>query len=213
MSGKHPGPEKDAETGVAADIFQQASTNGYSLVEMPEGEAGDKEFEFVYETPYADWEALLTGSLMPAHVAAEQGGLSTDNNGEALINAIKDNDIAALTPVAEFWSTGWNYQENLPSLPDAALLPSSGPYKLETASSGPLTLVKNDKYWGPERVGKTDSIVFKTIADTEAVQALQNGDVDVIDPSGPTVDTKTAIEQIGDNVKLLTGQQLTFSQH
>ncbi|MFJ7750627.1 ABC transporter family substrate-binding protein [Arthrobacter sp. NPDC097144] len=194
-----------------AEIFEPSSNNGFEYVSMPEGEAGAKEFTYVYEQPYADWENLMIGSLMPAHVAAEQGGLSVDNDGEALIKAIQDNNIAALKPVAEFWNTGWGYAEGLPSLPDAALIPSSGPYKLDNAAGGNLTLTKNENYWGEERQGATESIIFKTIDDTEAVQALQNGDVDVIEPSGPTGDTKDQIEAIGDSVTMVTDTGMTFS--
>ena len=212
LSGTHPTGEKDPETGAESDLFQAASTNGFALMDMIEGEPGDKEFEVVFSEPYADWEALLTpGTLMPAHIAAEQGGLSPEGDGAELVEAVKATDIAALTPVAEFWNTGWDYEVDLPTLPDTALLPSSGPYKLDNATNGTLTLVKNDKYWGEERAGKTDTIVFKTVVDEEAVQALQNGDVDVIDPSSPTVDTKAALEQIGETVTVDTGTSLTFS--
>jgi peptide/nickel transport system substrate-binding protein len=210
FSGTHPSGEKDPDTGAETDLFQAASTNGWAQIEMPEGEAGDKEFELVYTEPYADWESLVD-NFLPAHVAAEQGGLSPEGDGKALIDAIRAKDTAALKPVAEFWNTGWNYEADLPSLPDAALIPSSGPYKLDNAVNGTLTMVKNDKYWGEERAGKTDTIVYKTVVDEEAVQALQNGDVDVIDPSSPTVDTKTALEQIGETVTVETGETLTFS--
>lgn len=194
-----------------AEIFEPSSNNGFEYMAMPEGEAGAKEFEYVYETPYADWENVMLGSLMPAHIAAEQGGLSGENDGEALIAAIQDNDIASLKPVANFWNTGWGYAEGLPSLPDAALIPSSGPYKLDNAAGGNLTLTKNEDYWGENRVGATESIVFKTIDDTEAVQALQNGDVDIIEPSGPTGDTKDQIAEIGDSVSMITDTGMTFS--
>ncbi|KAD4060571.1 ABC transporter family substrate-binding protein [Arthrobacter yangruifuii] len=193
------------------NIFQPSSTNGFSQTKMIEGEAGDKEFDMVFNTPYADWEALMIGPIMPAHVAAEQGKLSTENNGEALIKAIQDNDTAALTPMAEFWNTGWNYEAGLTKLPDAALIPSSGPYLLDNATDGTLTLKRNENYWGEERKGQTETIVFKAIEDTEAVQALENGEVDIIEPSGPTVDTKSAIENIGETVEMLTGPELTFS--
>ena len=194
-----------------AEIFQPSSNNGFEYLTMPEGEAGAKKFTYVYETPYADWENLMIGSLMPAHIAAGQGGMSADDDGAELIAAIQDNDIAALKPVAEFWTTGWGYAEGLPSLPEADLIPSSGPYKLDNASGGTLTLTKNENYWGDEREGATESIVFKTIEDTEAVQALENGDVDIIEPSGPTGDTKDAINNIGDSVTMLTGTGMTFS--
>ncbi len=212
LSGTHPSGTPDPETGEDADIFQAASTNGFSQMEMIEGEPGDKEFEVVFSEPYADWEALfVTDTIVPAHIAAEQGGMSSEGEGAELVEAIKAKDIAALTPVAEFWSTGWAYEVDLPVLPDTALLPSSGPYKLDNAVDGTLTMVKNDQYWGEERAGKTETIVFKTIVDEEAVQALQNGDVDIIDPSSPTVDTKAALEQIGETVAVDTGQSLTFS--
>lgn len=210
-SGTHPSGVTDPETGAEADLFLAASTNGFAQMEMIEGEPGDKEFEVVFSEPYADWEALFTGTLMPAHIAAEQGGMSVEGDGAELVEAIKAKDIAALTPVAEFWNTGWNYETDLPTLPDTAILPSSGPYKLDNATNGTLTLVKNDQYWGEERAGQTDTLVFKTIVDEEAVQALQNGDVDIIDPSSPTVDTKAALEQIGETVTVDTGQSLTFS--
>jgi peptide/nickel transport system substrate-binding protein len=205
MSGTHPAEDD-------ADLFLASSTNGYAQMEMIEGEPGDKEFEAVFTEPYADWEALFgTGTFMPAHIAAEQGGLSTDDNGAALVDAIKADDRDALTPVAEFWNSGWNYQVDLPSLPDTALLPTSGPYSYVNAVNGTLTLVKNEEYWGEERAGQTETIVFKTIVDEEAVQALENGDVDIIEPSSPTVDTKAALEQIGETVTVDTGQSLTFS--
>ncbi|MCC9146507.1 MULTISPECIES: ABC transporter family substrate-binding protein [unclassified Arthrobacter] len=194
-----------------AEIFEPSSNNGYEYLAMPEGEAGAKEFEYVFETPYADWENLMIGSLMPAHIAAEQGGMSSENDGEELIAAIQDSDIAGLKPVAEFWNTGWGYAEGLPSLPDAALIPSSGPYKLDNAAGGNLTLTKNENYWGDEREAATESIIFKTIEDTEAVQALQNGDVDIIEPSGPTGDTKDQIEAIGDSVTTVTDTGMTFT--
>ncbi|WP_434993773.1 ABC transporter family substrate-binding protein [Arthrobacter sp. Ld5] len=212
MSGTHPTGEKDPDTGAEADLFQAASTNGFASMKMIEGEPGSKEFEAVFDEPYADWEALFTtGVFLPAHIAAEQGGMSPEGDGAELVEAIQATDIEALTPVAEFWNTGWNYEADLPKLPDTAILPSSGPYKLDNATNGTLTLVKNDQYWGEERAGKTDTIVFKTIVDEEAVQALQNGDVDIIEPSSPTVDTKTALEQIGETVTVDTGQSLTFS--
>jgi peptide/nickel transport system substrate-binding protein len=210
FSGKHPSGEKDPDTGAETDLFQAASTNGWAQIEMPEGEAGGKEFELVYTEPYADWESLVD-NFLPAHIAAEQGGMSAEGDGAELIEAIKGTDIEALKPVAEFWNTGWNYEADLPKLPDTALIPASGPYKLDNAVNGTLTLVKNDKYWGEKRAGKTDTIVYKTVVDEEAVQALQNGDVDVIDPSSPTVDTKTALEQIGETVTVETGETLTFS--
>ena len=94
--------------------------------------------------------------------------------------------VTTLAPVAEFWNTGWAYQADLPELPDLALIPSSGPYKYDNASNGTLTVVRNEEWWGEPAA--TETLVFKTIADTEMVQALQNGEIDLFHPSNPTAD-------------------------
>jgi peptide/nickel transport system substrate-binding protein len=206
-SGTHPSGETDAD-GNPLDLFNVASTNGWAEVEMLEGEAGDKSFTMVFQNPYADWEVLGT-AFMPAHIAAEQGGLSPDDDGAALVEAIQNNDTATLAPVAEFWNTGWAYQENLPELPDLALIPSSGPYKYDNASNGTLTVTRNENWWGDE--AQTENIVFKTVADTEMVQALQNGEIDLFHPSNPTADMLAQLEALGEAVAVEAGESLSFS--
>jgi len=208
FSGTHPSGQK-AEDGSEADLFNAASTNGWNQIKMPEGKAGDKSFTLVYTKPYADWESLLVGGFVPAHIAAKQAGLSTDNNDEALVTAIQNNDTATLKKVADFWNSGWKYQANLPTLPDVALLPAAGPYKYDNASNGTLTLVKNDKYWGTP--GKTQKIVFKTVNADEMVQALQNGEIDQFDPSNPTSDMVSQLSALGASVKVEKGESLSFS--
>ena len=207
FSGTHPSGTKDAD-GNPVDLFNAASTNGWAGVAMPEGKAGDKSFTFVFKTPYADWETLAD-YFMPAHIAAEKGGLSAAGNGAALITAIKDNNTAALKPVADFWNTGWAYQANLPKLPDLALIPSIGPYKYDNAANGTLTLVRNDKWWGP--AAKTKKIVFKTVDANEMVQALQNGEIDSFDPSNPNADTLSQLKALGGAVKVKKGESMAFS--
>ena len=209
LSGSYPTGQKD-DAGADIDIFTPASTNGFSEVQKPTCKPGDKSFTYVYNTPYADWEALLTGSTtMPAHIAAEQGGMSSADNGAALISAIETDNIAALTPVATFWSTGWNYQPDLPSIPDIALLPTSGPYKYDNGSNGTLTVVKNDKWWGTPAA--TPTFVFKVISPEEWVQAMANGEIDVYDPSNPTQDVVSQLKALGDKVKYEVGESLSFS--
>ncbi|WP_407344334.1 ABC transporter family substrate-binding protein [Pengzhenrongella phosphoraccumulans] len=206
-SGTHPSGEVD-DAGAPVDLFRSGSTNGWSQVAMPQGKAGDKSFTLTYATPYADWEVLGSGFL-PAHVAAEQGGLSADGDGAALVAAIQADDTAALKPVAEFWNTGWAFQENLPALPDAALIPTSGPYKYDNASNGTLTLVANDRWWGDP--AKTHRIVFKTVDPNEMVQALANGEIDTFDPSNATADMMSQLADLGDAVTVKTGESLSFS--
>ena len=206
-SGSHPSAELDAD-GNPTDLFNPSSTSGWADVAMPVGKAGDKSFTLTFTTPYADWEVLGLGFL-PAHVAAAQGGLSAAGNGAALVAAIENDDVAALTPVAKFWNTGWAYQESLPALPAAALIPSSGPYSYGNAADGTLTLVRNPKWWGD--AAKTASIVFKAVDPAEMVQALANGEIDSFDPTNPTADMLAQLVALGAAVKVEKGQSLTYS--
>jgi peptide/nickel transport system substrate-binding protein len=209
LSGSYPTGQND-DAGNPIDIFTPASTNGFAEVNKPTCKAGDKSFTYVYKTPYADWEALFTNSVfMPAHIAAEQGGLSSADNGAALISAIETDNVAQLTPVANFWNTGWNYQPDMPTIPDVKLLPSSGPYKIDNASNGTMTVVKNDKWWGTP--GVTPTFVFKAVSPEEWVQAMANGEIDQYDPSNPNQDIVSQLKALGDKAKYQVSEGLTFS--
>lgn len=207
-SGKSTTGEKD-EDGNDKVLFQAAGNNGFSLVQAPTCAAGDKKFTFVYDQPYVDWEAVGSTTMVPAHIAAEQGGMSTDDDGKALVDAIQANDLTALTDVAEFWNNGWTYQKDLPSLPDLKLIPASGPYKYDNASGGALTVVKNDKWWGTE--AKTERIVFKTVDAASLVKAMSNGEIDVFQPSAVEQDTVKQLDELGDKVTYETGSSWTYS--
>ncbi len=207
FSGTHPGG-KDAD-GTDVDLFAAASTNGFAELKMPTGKPGDKKFTWVFDQPYVDWEALVGSTFVPAHIVAEQAGLSSADNGAELIKAIQDSDTAALTRVGEFWSTGFDYEVDLPSLPDTAILPSSGPYKVDNASAGNLTVVRNDAYWGTPAV--TDRLVFKLVDDQEWVQAMANGEIDAFDPSNPSGDTIAQLDAAKDAIAYEAGESYTFS--
>jgi peptide/nickel transport system substrate-binding protein len=208
-AGVYTTGEKD-DAGNDVGLFSVASTNGWNLVEKPQGKAGDTSFTLVYKEPYADWEALFTGAVfMPAHIAEEQGGMSSDGNGEALVTAVQNDDTAALTPVATFWNDGWTYQEGLPSIPDVALQPSIGPYKVDNGSNGTLTLVANDQWWGTP--AKTPRLVFVVVNPEEWVQAMANGEIDAYEPSNPSQDVVAQLDNLGDAVDYEVGESLSFS--
>lgn len=61
--------------------------------------------------------------------------------------------------------------------------PSAGPFKLQRWERGQsLTLVANPRWWGDQKPG-IDAIVFRFLSDSTAqVQALANGEVDMITP-------------------------------
>ncbi len=183
--------------------FDPVSTWSTYATEGLETEPGSKEFTVVYPEPYPDWEIAVSAPL-PAHVAAEQAGLEPDE----LAQAILDGDAETVSQVSEFWNTGWlfpNYQ-----VEDEALVPSSGPYTLEGAaweSGNQLALVPNENFFGPAPA--TGNLVFKFAAPETHVQALQNGDINVIEPQA-TVDTRQQLEGMGDMVAVESNQQMTW---
>jgi peptide/nickel transport system substrate-binding protein len=177
---------------------------GKYVPEGPQGEVGGKTFTVTYPDPYPDWEITI-GSFLPAHVVAEQIGITEDE----LAQAILDNDQTVLAQAAEFWNQGW-LSSAAGELPDPAIVPSSGPYTLDGAtwrSGESLTLVPNEEYWGTPPA--TANLTFRFAAPETHVQALANGDLNVIEPQA-TVDTVAQIENLGDQVQLQRSDELTW---
>lgn len=188
-------------------LFDTASTTGLDQTQKPTCADGDKSVTLTYTTPFVDWQAAIAtsagASLLPAHVAAKQAG--TDTAG--LIKAIETNDVATLTKVADFWNTGWTLDKSK-GLPDASLIPSSGPYYVAAWDPGQsVTLKKNDKWWGTP--AKTDTVVIRYISQDQQVSALASGEVDVIEPQ-PNPDTNAALTALGNSVKADYGSQFTY---
>lgn len=180
-----------------------AFEQGKYIPEAPEGEADGKEFTVTYPEPYADWEILISTAL-PAHIVAKEAGMSF----EELVTAAKEKDVEALTPAAEFWNDGWDFSPG--ELPDASLVPSMGPYKFKDGgwqAGQSITLEANPEYWGTPAA--TKELVLRFADPKTHVQALQNGDLDVIEPQA-TVDTLQQLEGLGDDVNVQTGDQLTW---
>lgn len=185
-------------------LFNSVSADmGDEVPEGPQGDADGKTFTVEFAVKNPDWK-IQTWMLDPAHVVAEQAGMTT----EELVEAIRAADAEALAPVAEFWNTGW--LTNPGELPDEALIPSSGPYKLSSWDAGQsVTLVANEEYYGEQLAPKNGEIVFRFVGQDAMVQALDNGDLDVIAPQ-PTVDTVAQLEGLGDAAQILSGPALTW---
>lgn len=190
--------------GSETPLFDSISfEQGKYIPEAPEGEADGKEFTVTYPKPYADWEILISTAL-PAHIVAKEAGMSF----EELVTAAKEKDVEALTPAAEFWNDGWDFSPG--ELPDASLVPSMGPYKFKDGgwqAGQSITLEANPEYWGTPAA--TKELVLRFADPKTHVQALQNGDLDVIEPQA-TVDTLQQLEGLGDDVNVQTGDQLTW---
>ncbi|MDO5743358.1 MAG: ABC transporter family substrate-binding protein [Micrococcaceae bacterium] len=183
-------------------LFDSVSADlGDTVPKGPEGDADGKEFTVTFKDPDPDWQ-IQSWMGLPAHVVAKQGGMSTTE----LVDAIRANDAKKVTKAAEFWNTGWTTKPG--ALPDADLIPSSGPYKLKSWSAGQsVTLEANENYYGTPAATKT--LTFRFIDDGAMVQALQNKDLNVIAPQ-PTVDTLSQLEALGDAVNIQKGDTLTW---
>ncbi len=206
-----PNPEEEGdETG--ATYFTPASSAGLDLTEMPElGEDG-RSITLTYSEPYADWEIAFGVVDTPAHVVATGAGLA---DGQALIEAIQNapegdpenpEERPEIKAIADFWNTGFD-STSLPS--DPSLYLSSGPYVVsEMVPDQSMTLVRNEEYnWGP--VPAIDEVTIRYIGDANAqVQALQNGEVDIIQPQA-SADTLTSLEAI-EGIQILEGPELSF---
>ncbi|WP_084039367.1 ABC transporter family substrate-binding protein [Demequina sp. NBRC 110053] len=192
------------EDGTPVQLFNHVGGLDYGerVPAGPQGEPGGKTFTVEYTNPFPDY--LLTTVIdLPAHVAAEQSGVSLED----MAAAIAAEDIEALRPVAEFWNTGW--LSPVPGeLPDPSIALSSGPYTYGSWEAGQsITLVPNENWWGTPPA--TGNLTFRFAAADTHVQALQNGDLNVIEPQA-TVDTLSQLEAIGDAVTVGTYDTLIW---
>jgi peptide/nickel transport system substrate-binding protein len=212
-----PGDFTDPDTGEFTEsfptdvvYFDSGATpeSGLGLVsETPEVGEDGRSITLVYDKPFVDWE-LQFPSPLPAHVVGKNA-LGLDDNEEAkqaVIEAIEGEDAAALAPISSFWNSGFNFTE-LPDDPERYL--ASGPYMIsDFVADQYITLTANPEYTG-ENAPNIEEITIRFIPDPlAAVQALENGEVDIISPQA-TADIKTALDGI-DGITVLTGLEGTY---
>ncbi|WP_285251350.1 ABC transporter family substrate-binding protein [Pseudarthrobacter sp. fls2-241-R2A-168] len=184
--------DADPMAGTGTTYFSTASdTSGLAGTVLPElGEDG-RSMTLEYSVPYADWEVAFDVGL-PAHVVAAKSGL---NDEEDLIDLIKDSprgDVekpapnTALKRVSDFWNSGFD-AKSLPADPSVYL--SSGPYIVrDIVPESSMKLVRNRDYtWGQEPWLDEINVRF-TGALPAAVDALRNGQADIISPQ-PSAET------------------------
>ncbi|HZL06397.1 MAG TPA: ABC transporter substrate-binding protein, partial [Coriobacteriia bacterium] len=205
----------DEESGAiipGADVYFDAAALGTGIsnvTQVPEIGDDGRSVTFVYDSPYVDWELAFTSPYVPAHVVAMHA-LNIDDATEAkdaVLAAIQDGDTAALKPMADFWNSGFDYAD-LPD--DPSLYLASGPYVISDLSSSEayITLTANENYVG-DLDPKVETITVRYNEDPLAqVQALQNGELDIINPQA-TADVITALEGV-DGVTVATGVEGTY---
>lgn len=182
--------------------------SGLGLVhDVPEIGDDGKSITMTYTAQYVDWELSMNGPL-PAHViAAHALGTSDAEAGkQAVIDAIQNNDADALSKLSADWNAGFNFTE-LPD--DADRLVASGPYVIsDFVADQYITLKANEAYEGKFKPS-IDEVTVRFIGDPlAAVQALENGEVDVVSPQA-TADLVTALDKV-EGIEVLTGLEGTY---
>lgn len=183
-------------------------TVGFGLVsKTPELSDDMKSMTITYDAPYVDWELVMSAPL-PAHIVAEKAlGLDDAQKAkDALVEAITGDDAEALAAISSFWNSGFNFTE-MPD--DTDLVLSSGPYVItDFVADQYVTLKANTKYKGVNQAA-VEEVTVRFIGDPlAAVQALQNGEVQVISPQA-TVDVADALAAL-DNVEVIGGFEGTY---
>lgn len=182
-------------------------TFGLGLVSTtPEVSDDRKSITLTYDEPFVDWELQIVAPL-PAHVVGKNALAIEDNQAakDAVLAAILDGDDAALAPISSFWNGGFNFTE-MPDNPDLVL--ASGPYMItDFVADQYVTLTANPEYRGAN-LPKVEEITVRFITDPlAAVQALQNGEVQVISPQA-TADVATALADL--DVTVIGGYEGTY---
>jgi peptide/nickel transport system substrate-binding protein len=185
--------------------FISASANGFE--KMSSVTCPDSENVVVVEfaEPYGEWWGLF-GSMMPAHILEQKGGLPADFDWNAA--GQEGADLTELAATAEYWNTGWTIDKF-----DPATWLSAGPYGFDSVdpATNDIVLVKNDKYFGP--AGKIDKITVRLTPDpTAAVQALANKEVQLIWPQ-PDADLIAQLDQLGDAVEYNVLDQYSYEHY
>ncbi|WP_024368425.1 ABC transporter family substrate-binding protein [Arthrobacter sp. TB 26] len=216
FSGYYNDADSEAKTGTSYFSYAGDPT-GIALTDFPELSDDGKSMTIKYSKPFADWEIALGGPGIdiPAHVLAKKAGLADAKAFVDLLKTTPRGDSKApkaanaqLQAMAELWNTGFD-SKTLPA--DPSLYLSNGPYIVKGVNQDQsLTMVKNKDYnWGPE--AKLDEITVRYIGDSAAqVQALKNGEADIIAPqaSADTVEQLKSLESQGVTVEV--GNQLSY---
>ncbi len=178
--------DADPVAGTGTRYFSAAAdTSGLAGTVLPEIGADGRSITLEYTVPYADWEVAFDVG-MPAHVVAAKSGLVDEEDLIDLIrnsprgDAEKPGTNTTLKQVSDFWNSGFD-AKSLPDDPSIYL--SSGPYIVrDVVPEVSMRLVRNRDYvWGQEPWLDEINVRF-TGALPAAVDALRNGQADIISP-------------------------------
>ena len=191
-----------ANSGLTGDKgFSAAATTGYQDMNKPDCKAGDTNFTITYKKPFADWAAMFgSGAILPAHIVEAQSGMT-----KTFIDYADTPTSPDLTKAIDFYNKGWQFN---PGQLKKDIMPSAGPYTIDGWTAGQsLTLKVNPKWWGP--APKAATIVLRYMAGDTQAQALQNGEIQAMDPQ-PQVDIVNQLKALGSSIVYSPEDQFTF---
>jgi peptide/nickel transport system substrate-binding protein len=214
--------KRDAQgNATGTQFFQYAGdTSGLGMTDFPEVGDDGRSITLKYSKPFADWETAFgtAGKSpldIPAHVVAKKAGLQDAAALTALLKSLPKGNPDAPSPanpqlkaVADFYNTGFD-TKTLPT--DPSLFLSNGPYVVKSmVPDQSMTLARNKEYtWGP--TPNLDEITVRYIGNSSAqIQALKNGEADIIAPQ-PSADTISQLEALsGQGVTMEKGPGLVY---
>lgn len=208
-------PEYDEEWNVTntdeieAGVYFDSSSPAMNLIsQAPEVSEDGRTVTFTYEEPRSDWEIAIQPSPVAAHALASLA-LGVDDVGEGkqrVIDAFANGVTEDLSALARSWNNDFNFA----SLPDdeRLYLSSSAYVMTEYVENQYLTVTAREDYdWGPAPTVET--ITFRFLADPlAAVGALQNGELDLIQPQA-SVDVIRTLEEI-EGIEFATHAEATY---
>jgi peptide/nickel transport system substrate-binding protein len=179
-------------------VYFDAGDPAVELIqETPTVSEDSKEITFVYSKAFPDWQYNFVDYPLPSHVVGQRA-LGIEDPGEAqaaVAAAIQNKDTVALAKIAKVWSFDFDLTA-MPAEEDAGLVLSCGPMVVSDYVEGQyITLKKNPDFtWGTK--SNVDEVIVRYNEDAMAqVQALKNGELDIILPQ-VTADVLSAVKDI-----------------
>lgn len=180
-------------------VYFDASSEALKLVkDIPKVADDGKSITYEYTKPYGDWEYALLGADIPAHIIGKLAlGVSDPTAAcDAVTKAFQDNDKASLAKISNVWNTSYNFTA-MPANKD--LLVTNGPYMIkDIKDKKSMTLTANPNYKGSRKPKIKDVTIVYNEDATASGQALQNGEVAVIQPQA----TQDLLKQLQGDSKL-----------
>ena len=198
-------------TGVS---FDTASPSLQLVTKFPKISENGRSVTATWDSFFVDYQIAAMTTGVPAHVIGQKAlGVADPVAAKtALIDALRTafdgGDNAAVRKIAE----SYNRDFDATSLPDdPGIYAGFGPYNLVAfTEDGTMTFEAREDYtWGPQP--KVQTIIYSIIGDpTAAVQAMENEEIDIIQPQA-TADILTQLDGIADRgVEVIQGDDATY---